>query len=668
MAVVASAGYTGAAADFQTAVVSATLFFPELAHNVSDVGGTLDSGEPFSAPFLGFFDRTGGIDRWGFPTSEPFVERAGTLSQYFQRGILDFDPAVGIQRRLVWDFVGGGLGGSRDLGVEPDILNPNPGVELGPWGHRVSNNSVEGEPTGFLDAFRRLGGVESLGFPKTDARLDSGEVGTLSAPGAIPGFIRQYFQAGVMELHLGQPDPVRLRLLGDVVRDRTYVYETWRPFLAFQAADPVVVGAPVAVDLRRGSRPAGSSVEAIARHVSPSLARIETDVGCASGFFVTPVGHLVTNWHVVSEAGLVTVIQADGSRRAAVPVAGHVVHDLAILRVVDDNGDAVSSTPVEWGRSDELNLGARLTALGHPATIGGCSEPPTVTAGVLSTRTPIEGLDHLQTDSALNPGSSGGPVTAADGTIVGITVAGLIGLQSTSFLIPEARARPLIDEWLAMLAAGDLPPLPPVPTSTGGGSLSIGEVVTGTLGPSEFALWTFEGASGEYVDIQAAGFDTLAALIGPDATVLRFNDDGRPDLGSRIRTFLPATGTYTIRISGVPGASGDYGLLVVEALARDRGVLAFGDAVTGSILGDEVELWRFQAEANQIIRLETGGVDTAIALYAPDLQFITESYGLPWFGDGAEITWALETAGEYRVEIRGFGESAGDYLLTLMPA
>ncbi len=663
-AIGASAGHTGAATDFQSAIVSATRFFPELAHNVSDVRGTLDSGEPFSAPFLGFFNRNGGVERWGFPTSEPFVERAGTLSQYFQRGVLDFDPAIGIERRLVWDFIGGGLGGSPDLGVEPDILNANPGVELGPWGHRVANLSVEGEFTGFLDAFGRLGGLESLGFPKTDARLDSGEAGALIAPGATAGFIRQYFQAGVMELHRGQPDPVKLRLLGDVVRDRIYIHETLRPLLAFQAAEPLVVGAPVALDLLRGARSADPSVEAVAQHVIPALARVETDVGCASGFFITPVGHLVTNWHVIDDAGLITVIQADGSQRVAVAVAGHVVHDLAILQVADDNGDAVSSTPVEWGRSDELNLGARLAVLGHPATIGGCSERPTVTVGVLSSLTPIEGLAHLQTDSALNPGNSGGPVAALDGTIVGISVSGLPGLQNTNFLIPEARARPLIDAWLAMLAAGESPPLPELPTSTGGGRLRIGEVVNGTLGPSEFALWTFEGASGQYVDIEAVGFDTFAALIGPGGTVLRFNDDGRPDLGSRIRTFLPETGTYTIRISGFLDAPGDYALSVIEALARERGVLALGDEVTGSILNGEVELWRFQAAANQIVQLETAGFDTIMALYGPDLQFITENDDAAEAGPGSAITWRLETAGEYRVEVRGFVDSAGDYTLT----
>ncbi len=333
---------TASFGSFATGLVAATRFLPELGHNVSDIRGTLASGAPYDSKFLSHFDRTGATERWGYPISEVFEETDGVLTQYFQRGVLDFRPGPGVQRRLAWDYIGDGLGGSPDMGVEPGTSNPNDGLVLGPWGHRVSNTSVEGAPVGFLDVFVRLRGVESFGLPKTEARADTGLPGTVMAPGATPGFIRQYFQAAVLEFHPGDPSPVKLRLLGDALRDRRYPNQRWQNYVAFQRAASHAVGQSVSFDLLQRAPPTERTVEAAVDFVRPSVVRIETDEGCASGFFVDDSGHLATNWRVVEDADRVVVRLHTGATMRARILSGDATSDLALLHV-----DDYLSTPIE---------------------------------------------------------------------------------------------------------------------------------------------------------------------------------------------------------------------------------------------------------------------------------------------------------------------------------
>ncbi len=215
-----------------------------LAHNVPDLLVTI-AGEEVSCDFLTHYKVSGGITRWGYATSEVIEEWPGALTQYYQRGVVDCQPREGgwrVERRLVWDYVGGGLGDSTDLGAEPDLLSEQPGLELGPWGHRVSNLAVDGTPTGFLDFFDALGGLQAFGHPKSEARLDEDPGAMLNIDGADPGVIRQYFQAAVLEHHPGAPEPVALRFLGDGLRDILYPYGSHQALQSFQSVQPLRYG------------------------------------------------------------------------------------------------------------------------------------------------------------------------------------------------------------------------------------------------------------------------------------------------------------------------------------------------------------------------------------------------------------------------------------------
>ena len=191
------------------------------------------------ADFLDVYNATGRSERWGLPTSE-VVEIPGIgLTQFFQRGALHFESNVEVKRLLAWDYVGGGLGGSVDQQVEaaPETA-PEGGEQIGAFDHYVANVDADGNATGFLDFFTRLGGVEAFGIPKTEARVDTGAEGTLMEPGTTAGFTRQYFQAAVFQL--AEDGSVQLTLLGDTLRDTLVPGHADED--AFGAADALSLG------------------------------------------------------------------------------------------------------------------------------------------------------------------------------------------------------------------------------------------------------------------------------------------------------------------------------------------------------------------------------------------------------------------------------------------
>ena len=256
---------------FGTATVTDNVFVADarnqsLRHNIPNLR-VFAGGQQRSADFKSYFEDTGGVERWGLPISEVFEEEPGALTQYYQRGAVDFHkrPDLGggwvLERRLTWDYMGGGLAGSVDMGVEPNITNPHAGVLVGPWGHKVSNFDIHGTRTGFRGFFERLGGVQSFGFPKTDAREDTGASGMLLAQGATPGRVRQYFQAAVFEYFPDNPPRfrVQLTLLGDFLRNLAYPNNRWAALTPFLAAAELRDGGVITlVAVDRGPPPAAS--------------------------------------------------------------------------------------------------------------------------------------------------------------------------------------------------------------------------------------------------------------------------------------------------------------------------------------------------------------------------------------------------------------------------
>ena len=298
------------------------------------------------------------------------------------------------------------------------------------------------------------------------------------------------------------------------------------------------------------------AVMAVVERVGPAVASVSVaarrqggpPAGAGSGVLFTPDGYLLTNAHVVRGAKRVGVSLTDGSTLEASVVGADEPTDLAVLAV-----DGSRLPYAELGSSGALRVGQLVVAIGNP--LGFSS---TVSAGVVSAlgRTMratsgrlMEGI--IQSDVALNPGNSGGPLVDSRGRVVGINTAMILGAQGLSFSVPIDTAK-----WVL------------------GQLMTVGRVRRGHLGiagqnrplarSAARRLGLAQDAGVEVMRVERGGPAAEAGVVAGDVIVAA---DGEPvrsvDDLHRLLGRWPLAGALTLRILR------DGALATIEARPRE---------------------------------------------------------------------------------------------------
>lgn len=170
--------------------------------------------------------------------------------------------------------------------------------------------------------------------------------------------------------------------------------------------------------------------------------------GIGTGFIVDTNGLIVTNTHVVDDSrGEYSVVLKDGTTYEVDKIHLDPISDLAIIEIMGRN-----LPTVELGNSDNLKVGQKAIAIGNAlgrfqntVTVGVISGiGRQVAAGGFGTRTTVQ-ENAIQTDAALNPGNSGGPLLSSAGQVIGINVATTTGADNISFSIPVNTLKPILE-------------------------------------------------------------------------------------------------------------------------------------------------------------------------------------------------------------------------------
>ena len=161
------------------------------------------------------------------------------------------------------------------------------------------------------------------------------------------------------------------------------------------------------------------------------LGQVVSGVSSGSGFVLTADGYIVSNYHVVADAKVISVIFNDETKYTAKFIGGDEANDIALVKV-----EATDLRPVTLGSSEAMIVGDQVVAIGNH--LGKFAS--TLTVGYISAKDRIvttdgTNINMMQTDAAINPGNSGGPLFNMLGQVVGITSAKYSGMTSSGATI-----------------------------------------------------------------------------------------------------------------------------------------------------------------------------------------------------------------------------------------
>jgi len=207
--------------------------------------------------------------------------------------------------------------------------------------------------------------------------------------------------------------------------------------------------APVAPEVQQ--LPLSTTAERVYDHAKPRIVQIRTLLQAAgrqtsigSGFLVSADGMAITNYHVVSRFALdprtyrLEYLAPDGAKGALKLLAIDVGHDLAVVKL--ERADLPYFAFDPRALAGRLPKGERIYAMGNPLDLGF-----TIVEGTFNGLVDKSYDERIHFSGAINPGMSGGPVTAGDGRVVGVNVAKRLDGEQVGFLVPASYAAALIE-------------------------------------------------------------------------------------------------------------------------------------------------------------------------------------------------------------------------------
>nr|WP_254213055.1 trypsin-like peptidase domain-containing protein [Burkholderia multivorans] len=301
-----------------------------------------------------------------------------------------------------------------------------------------------------------------------------------------------------------------------VVTIRTSAFDPQTGEPTFAILDP---DDPLAAFFRRGAPPRAQGPQPPAPDTSPRAI-----TGSGSGFIVSPDGAILTSAHVIGDATDATVRLANGREFRATVVAVDPQSDVAVLRI---DGARLPYVPI--ADATRVRAGEPVMTIGAPDGAGN-----TVTAGIVSAtprRLPDgSAFPFLQTDIAVNPDNSGGPVFDRAGNVVGIAMQVYTGADryaSLTFAIPIALSAKLRTQLQ-----------PPAQAARGSGANALG-LDAQDVGAGLAAALGLPRASGALVDGVEAGSPAAVAGVRAGDIIVQFGD--RPVAGAAELNDLAAT-------------------------------------------------------------------------------------------------------------------------------
>lgn len=191
--------------------------------------------------------------------------------------------------------------------------------------------------------------------------------------------------------------------------------------------------AATVTEVKKVDNPAFKNLGEMIRYADRSCVTVITDAGHGSGVIISSQGHVISAQHVIDGVNRIEVQFSDGLRQEATVVLADEEHDLVLLDIA---GSGFRALPIAV--NDSTGLGEEVVTIGTPADV---LLGQSISKGILSGKRKIDEKIYLQTDVAVSPGNSGGPLLNEHGAVIGIVQSKLVGegIEGLSFAIPMDR-------------------------------------------------------------------------------------------------------------------------------------------------------------------------------------------------------------------------------------